>query len=451
MKAGPEETPHSEFRLSDNPRMVIGSILAGLAVGHLAPEFSKTLGVIGDIYIDLLKMVVLPFMMAAVIFSLRKLLSREDGLGILPRIGLAFVAAFGLAALAGILIGLLMGPGRHLSAASLLAMGRLAGTNAVGGTHDTLALFGTDVAAKSHGLGALALSIIPVNIFDSLTQGETVKVMAFSLLFGLAAGRIQGRMAETLTDVMETVYEACLTLTGWFNLPLPLVLFAIVADQTARAGLEPLGAMLKFLVALGLGAGLLLLLSLWGLRLASGRAWKEVLESQREPLLMASITCSPYACMPKMIESLVDSLGFARSRIELLVPLGISLVRPGAVLYLAMTAIFVAQLYHVHLGAAQLGVVAAGSILAGLAASGMNSIVITTSMIGLVCNLARLPFEAVLAGLLAVDPLIDVLIAVMEVACSNGFAATVAGRQALKRGPEDAPDGILLPGQRVQP
>jgi Na+/H+-dicarboxylate symporter len=451
LKAGPEEAPHFEIRLSDNPRVVLGSILAGLAVGHLAPESSKALGVVGDIYVDLLKMVVLPFMMAAVIFSLRKLLTDEDGLGILPRIGLAFVAAFGLAALAGLLIGLLMGPGRHLPAASLLAMGRLAGTTTVGGTHDTLALFGTEVAARSHGLGALALSLIPANIFDALTQGETLKVMAFSLLFGLVAGRIHGRMAETLTDVMETVYEACLTLTQWFNLPLPLVLFAVVAHQTARAGLEPLGAMLKFLVALGLGAGLLLLLALWGLRMASGRAWKEVLESQREPLLMASITRSPYACMPKMIESLVDSLGFARSRIELLVPLGISLVRPGAVLYLAMTAIFVAQLYHVHLGAPQLGVVAAGSILTGLAASGMNSIVITTTMIGLVCNLARLPFEAVLAGLMAVDPLIDVLIAVMEVACSNGFAAAVAGRQARRRDPGDAPDGILLPGQRVQP
>ena len=110
MKAGPEETPHSEFRLSDNPRVVIGSILAGLAVGHLAPEFSKTLGVIGDIYIDLLKMVVLPFMMAAVIFSLRKLLSREDGLGILPRIRLTFVAAFGLAAPDRMLTGWSWGP-----------------------------------------------------------------------------------------------------------------------------------------------------------------------------------------------------------------------------------------------------------------------------------------------------------------------------------------------------
>jgi Na+/H+-dicarboxylate symporter len=437
-------------RLTDSPRVVLGSILAGVVVGHLAPGLAGDLGVIGDIYIDLLKMVVLPFMVAALIFSLRKLLADQQGSTILPRILLAFAGTFCLAVLAGLLAGLLVGPGRALAPETLLAMGKLAGTGALGGNQDTLALFGSEVSVREQSLGSFALSLIPVNIFAALTQGETLKVMAFSLMFGLAVGRITGRVAETLTDVLETVYQACLTLTEWFNRLLPLVLFAVVASRTASTGLEPLRAMLKFLLALALGSGAVLGLSLWGLRLASRRSWTEVLASQREPLLMAMVTRSAHACMPKMIASLVETLGFSRNRIELLVPVGVSVVRAGAVLYLATATVFIAQLYDVHFGAAQLGVVAAGSMMAGLAASGMSSAVIAVSLLGLVCSQLRLPYEAALALFLAVDPVCDIAITVVEVACNNAFAATVAGLSAEREGAAAA-GKVLETIDQVQP
>jgi len=335
----------SLLRLANHPWLVLGSIAAGVAVGHVAPKLALRLGAIGEIYIDLLKMVVLPFMVVAVLLSLRKLLADKEIVTILPRLLLTFGATFLAAALGGLLVGLMVEPGRHLSPDTLLAMGQLAGAGALDGQGDSIALFGREVAVHSQNLGELARSLIPVNVFASLTLGETLKVMAFSLLFGVAAGKSRIRGAESLAGVLVTVYQACLQLTQWFNLLLPLVLFAIIASQIARTGLEPLRAMTKFVAALALGSTLLALASLAALRLVTRRSWSDVLRSQRESMFMAIATRNTAACMPTMITSLVETLGFDRNRVELLVPLGISMLRAGQAFYYVVATLFLAQLY----------------------------------------------------------------------------------------------------------
>jgi Na+/H+-dicarboxylate symporter len=253
--------------------------------------------------------------------------------------------------------------------------------------------------------------------------------MAFSLLFGVAAGKSRIRGAESLAGVLVTVYQACLQLTQWFNLLLPLVLFAIIASQIARTGLEPLRAMTKFVAALALGSTLLALASLAALRLVTRRSWSDVLRSQRESMFMAIATRNTAACMPTMITSLVETLGFDRNRVELLVPLGISMLRAGQAFYYVVATLFLAQLYEVHLSLFQLGVVVAGSILTGFASSGMSGVIIL-SLTGLVCTYLKVPFEAALALFVAVDPICDMLRTLVGVVGNNAFAAMAAGRPA---------------------
>jgi Na+/H+-dicarboxylate symporter len=427
-------------RLAANPWVVIASIAAGLAVGQKAPILAGHMAVIGDIYVTLLKMVVLPFLVAAVIFSLRKLFADPNSAAILPRILKTFFAIFLAAVLTGLLIALLGAPGSHLSEDTLLAMGKLAGPAGIGGSHDSLALFARHSASHAQSLSDTLLTLIPSNIFAALTQGETLKVLVFSLLFGLAVGKAPDRVAEALTDALETVYQACLVLTDWFNLALPLALFAILASQTAKLGLEPIRAMLNFILAYLLGAVVLVLLSWAALRAVSRRAWAEVLRSQRQPLLLALATRSSPACMPTMIESLVDTLGFARSRVELLVPLGVSLLRIGPGLYYVLASLFVAQLYGVHPSPAQLAVVVVGSILAGIASAGMNGLMAMT-LTGLLCNYLGLPFEAALALFIAADPVCDPLQTLVAVAGNAAFAAIGAGHPATGGSPAGEEDG----------
>lgn len=428
MSAGSRAWAGTLGRLAASPWMVLLAIAAGIAVGQAAPGLAGPLEYASEFYIELLKMVVLPFMVAAVIFSLRKLVDGGGQFAVLPRVAAVFAGSFLAAAAAGLLAGLLLAPGSHLPTATLVSMGRLAGSEALGGRHDTFALLARPDPALSQGAGELIKALIPVNVFASLAQGDTLKVMAFSLCFGLAAGGGRDR-SRSLTAVLETVYRACLLLTQWFNRLLPLALFAIVASQTARTGLEPLRAMVKFLLALLLGSLGLLALSLLALRLASRRPLLEVLRSQREPLLMAVATRTSSACMPAMTASLAGPLGFPRSRIELLVPLGISLLRTGQTFYYVVATLFLAQLYDVRLGAGGLAVVAAGAVLTGFASAGTSGIV-AMSLTGLLCAHLRLPFDAVMALFVAVDPVCDLLRTVVGVVGNEAFAALASGREA---------------------
>ena len=410
-------------RLVAHPWMVAASLLAGIAMAKAAPGAAAHLAVLGDIYLDLLRMVSLPFMVAAVIFSLRRLFSDNGSAAILARLAATAGAAFLAAALAGLLAGVLVGPGRRLAPDTLLAMGRLAGVDAF--SHDAVALAGPAAAGPAPGLGEAILGLIPSNIFASLSQGETLKVLAFALLFGLAVGRTREQAAETFTQALETVYVACETLTRWFNRTLPVVLFAIVAGQIARTGVEPLKAMGTFLVAMGLGTLAVVAMGSLTVRLVSRQPWRRVLRAQRDPLLTAAATRSTTACMPAMISALVDQ-GFDRSRAELLVPLGITLLRVGHTLYYLVSTLFVAQLYDARLGPAQLALAAAGSVLASVASAGMNGL-LATPMTGMVCGFLGLPWEAAMALFIAISPLCDMLRTLAGVAGNLAIAAYTAG------------------------
>jgi Na+/H+-dicarboxylate symporter len=109
-----------------------------------------------------------------------------------------------------------------------------------------------------------------------------------------------------------------------------------------------------------------------------------------------------------MIGTLVDQLGFARSRVELMVPLTVSLLRVGPMVYYVCATLFIAQLYGRSLGVVEVCTVVLASVLAGFASAGMTGLV-TVSLVGMTCVYLSLPFEAAFILFLAVDPLCDML------------------------------------------
>lgn len=415
------------------PSVVIGSLLLGIAMGLLFPELASRLALVSNIYLALLKMIVLPFMVSAIIFSLYRLFQEGHTGRLLTRIVgfslLVLMIAAGVAAVTALLVT----PGKNLPAETMLQLGQVVGG---GAASDEMALFSQDPAVSGPSVLGMLTQLIPDNIFSALAQGETLKAFVFALLFGCALAKVPAEVADPLSRSMETIFHACQTLTRWFNYFLPIVLFSMVASQIAQAGVEPLQAMLGFLAALGMAGGLLILAAFWVLVRSSGQSWREVMQSQREPMTMALATRSSQACMPAMIESLVVRLGFPHYRIELLIPLGISLLRVGQVLYYVLATFFIAHLYDRALDMQAVAIILLGSILAGFASTGMSGLLVL-SMISLVCNFLALPFEAALALFVAVEPVSDVVRTLVSVAVNSAWAAAVCGR------PEPMPNDVL--------
>ncbi|NDY91357.1 dicarboxylate/amino acid:cation symporter [Ideonella livida] len=409
-----------------NPWVILGCLAGGFALGAAAPDTALRLAFVGDLYVDLMKMIVLPFMVSAVIFSLQRLFHEGGTARILGRVTLVFAGAAALTALAGAVVLLLWQPGAQLPRETLETFGRIVGSD-LGASDTALELHGEDAPAKTVGVVQVLASLVPANIFAALAGGDTLKALVFALLFGFAVGQVPQRVSEGLTRSLETVYQSCQTLTRWLNYPLPVVLLCMSAAQLARTGLEPLVAMLQFVAAFGLAAALLLAGAVALLWRRAGQPLGAVLDALRGPFALALATRSSASCMPVMIESLVERLGFARTRVELLVPLSVSLLRLGPVLYYVSATLFIAQLYGRSLSGGEVMLVLAASVLAGFASAGMSGLV-TVSLTGMACGYLGLPFEAAFILFVAVDPLCDMLRTLVIVIGNSAAVALVCPR-----------------------
>jgi Na+/H+-dicarboxylate symporter len=424
---------HIDFKklqpLALNPWVILGSITIGMLLGILAPEFSLHLSFVGAIYVDLMKMVVLPFMVSAIIFSLHRLFQEGGTQRILGRISMMFAAfAFVTAMVAAITLSI-MQPGSGLSPQTLETFGRIVNHDVA--SNDTpMSLHGTDPEANSFNFVDVLVNLVPANIFAALANGDTLKALVFSLLFGFAVGQVPHRVSDGLTRSLETIYQSCQTLTRWFNVPLPLILLCMSASQLAKTGLEPLEAMAQFVLSFYMASALALALALGVIKQRSGLAWPETIQALWQPFTLALATRNSVTCMPTMIESLVNRLGFSRSRVELLVPLSVSLLRIGPVLYYVCATLFIAQLYGRSMGPTEVLLVLTASILAGLASAGTTGLV-TISLTSLVCNDLGLPFEAAFVLFAAVDPLCD-LVRTLVIVIGNTAAVTLICPRPLK-------------------
>jgi proton glutamate symport protein len=139
----------------------------------------------------------------------------------------------------------------------------------------------------------------------------------------------------------------------------------------------------------------------------SGQDIGTVIGEIKETLIVAVSSRSSLACIPYAQEAL-QRLHFSKSSVELTVPLSFTVNRIGSIVYYAIATVFIANIYDMPLGMTGLVVVLFGSILAGLASAGTTGI-LTVATVAVVCDLLRLPSEAVLVLLIAVDPLMDMI------------------------------------------
>ncbi|AVQ84343.1 MULTISPECIES: dicarboxylate/amino acid:cation symporter [Variovorax] len=409
-----------------NPWVVIISLGAGVAFGMLAPALATTLGFVGDIYVDLLKMITLPFMVSAVIFSLQRLFRDGGTASLLGRVALVFLAFSAFVAIAGAATLLILRPGENLPSTTMQTFGQIVGGD-LSASDTAMNLRGVDEVKKTASFADLLVSLVPANIFSALANGDTLKTLVFALLFGLAVGHVPTRISDGLTQALETVYHACQTLMRWLSFPLPVVLFCMSAAQLGKTGIEPLRAMGAFVVAFLVVSVLLLVVAAVIIWKRSNGTLGQTLNALRGPFALALATRSSATCMPIMIESLVTRLGFARSRVELLVPLTVSLLRIGPVVYYVCATLFIAQIYGRSLSPVEIGIVLTSSVLAGFASAGMTGLV-TVSLIGMTCTYLGLPFEAAFILFLAVDPVCDMLRTLVLVIGNTAAVAVVCPR-----------------------
>ncbi len=386
-----------------SPWAILISVVLAIYVGTAHQEFAILLAPLGNFYLGLLKMCVLPILLAAITTSIGRLMQSSHAAQYVKRILVIF--PLGLLAASGItvILAAIMGPGRNLSTKTLESLGVLVNDS---GIDLEMALTGPIPEESSKGMASFLINLVPDNIFNALSQGETLKVLIFSIIVGISLGLLRDRVTEPCFDILEAIYKTFNQLIDWLTMILPIGLFSLLAYQLSQQGLDVMLSMINFVIA-----ALVIFLVIYVLNTLivwqqSKISFMKVLAALREPTILALATSSSLACLPSAITQLTEGLNFSRQTVHLVTPLSITLCRFGSVIYFALGSVFVMQLYDKPINLGSVIIIIIGSIFAGMATAGVTGI-LTLTMLGIVLEPLQLPLEAVLVLFVAIDPIMD--------------------------------------------
>jgi proton glutamate symport protein len=443
----PQARRHQWLR---NPWVTLLSAALGIYIGTFNHTLANVIAPIGTIYLGLLKMCVLPILISAVATSVgRLMMSRHAGQSI-RRILVVFPLSLLGVSLIATAIAFISAPGSNLPATTLETLGVLVNKS---GIDYEISLSGSVDSQHVFDATQLVLSVVPENIFNALSEGQTLKVLVFSIIFGAALGLIREQVTDTFFDWLETIYKTFNKLIQGMTLLLPFGLCSLLATQFSKVSIDVLLAMFKFVIVAIMTFILIYILSTLIIWRKSGATLFQTIVALKESTVLALATTSSLACIPSAISTLSDRLSFKKQTVTLVTPLSITICRFGSVVYFAMAAIFVAQLYGKPITPMTLGITLVGSVFAGMATSGVTG-VLTLTMLDLVLSPLQLPLEAVLVLFIAIDPLMDPFRTVGIV--QTGMAATAliapVGEPEIQR-PQSEPyrfiNNISLPERSV--
>jgi proton glutamate symport protein len=379
--------------------MAVGA-LVGWAIG---PE-GKIAGVevlgffdfLGTVFINLLKMVVVPLISASILTGVASVGSGRD----LGRLGVKTLGFYVFTTLLSVLIALtlvdLFHPGiaNGVPAKSLLALESSSDVvNASVQQRASITVFDT------------LLSIVPTNVLQAASTNNLLGVMFFSILFGFFLARIEMPYRQTVLDFWQGVFKVMMRMTIFVMSLAPVGVFGLTARVVAKSGIHAAGPILSFGACVVAGIIIYAVVALpLMLRLAGVKNPFRLFSAMSPALLTAFSTASSAAALPLSLECLEKRANVSERISSFVMPLGTSINHAGSALYECAGAMFIAQAYGLNLSFGQQFTVVTLALLtsmgvAGIPAASLVAIAVILSAVGL-------PPEGI-GALLVLDRLLD--------------------------------------------
>lgn len=414
-------------RLLLHPVAIFTGLIAGGVVGWLDKGQMPVIGTLGEIYIRLLQMCVIPLLFTAVATSLSRLFLDGAANRYFTRLVLLVIGGLAIAGALGVALGYWGQPGGELQLAAREVIGKVIFTAEAVGT-------AVDPSQSQGAFADLVVGMFPENIFGALTTGNKIAILMFAVLFGVALGSIAREKSERAIALLEAFYDTFIKIIEWLMYVLPFGLFCLAYSQVSAVGLDVLFAMTKLVIFIYAGAILLIAFYSVLIWLRVGGSYLATLGAMRETVVVAFGTSSSYASIPSALRGLKEGLRLDRRVVDLALPLGITLNPPGSTFHFALATLFLANLYGLALDPGQMVFVLFGAMLAGVAATGAPGVA-ALSMISIILVPLGLPVEVAIILLVAIDPIVDPILTVVNVQGNAATTALLAGKPEATEGP----------------
>ena len=335
----------------------MGGVENEIINGYVLPFFQF----IGDLFIKLIKMIVVPLVFFCIIDAALSLgdIKKLRSIGVKTIIW--FLATGGILATIGLILANIIKPGRGLQL----------------GTAETAM-----EVKELPGIYQTLLDLIPSNPFQALTSGEMMQIIVFSLFLGFAIISI-GKEAQQLCDIISLCSRTMFKVIDMILGIIPYGVFSLMTVALAKYGVAIFGPVLKFILTDYLACiimstvGYGIFLTVIG-KVNPMKFWRKAFE----PWMIAFSTCTSSAALPVSMEVAPKKMGVPRDIASFVLPLGCTAQMNGTCAYFGIVVLFAAQLYGVELSIQQqiMLVVQATFLSVGCAATPQIGLVISLTL-----------------------------------------------------------------------
>jgi solute carrier family 1 (neuronal/epithelial high affinity glutamate transporter), member 1 len=374
----------------------VGGIWGSHWVAKDWPAFTGFIQLLGDIFMNLLRMLVVPFVVTSMILGMTSMQKKEKFGRIFGITFTYYMVTTILAVILGIVIVLLVNPGIRSSISHVAFTGQ-----------------NPEKLMWYEALFKTIRSLFPANITKAAAEGQILGLISFSIIFGLILGKI-GEKGKPLVKVIDATNDVLMIFVTGVIWLAPIGIFGLVAHKTGMAGgwssvisdFKALG-WYSFTVLMGLFIHAVIILPAI-LYFVTKKSPLVHFKHFSEAIITAFSTASSAATLPVTTSNSINNAGYSEESSRFVLPLGATINMDGTALYEAVAVIFIAQAYGFDLSIAQVLIIALTATLAAIGAAAIPHAGLVTMI--MVFAAADIPPEVANSGIatiLAIDWILD--------------------------------------------
>lgn len=392
-------------------QILVGLVL-GITVGAIFygnPAVETYLQPIGTIFINMIKMIVVPIIVSTLILGVA-------GTGDLKQLGklggktlLYFEIVTTIAIIVGLMSANIFKPGEGLDISSL-------------SKGDIDQYVQTTEEVQNNGIMDVIVGIVPSNIIQSMAAGDMLAIIFFSVLFGLGVAAI-GERGKPVLAFFQGTADAMFWVTNLIMKFAPFGVFALIGVTVSKFGLESLIPLGRLMILVYATMIFFVIVVLGGIAKLVGTSVFQLMKVLKDELILAYSTSSSETVLPKVMQKM-EKFGCPKDVVSFVVPTGYSFNLDGSTLYQALAAIFIAQMYGIDLSITQqitlvLVLMVTSKGIAGVPGVSFVVLLATLGTVGI-------PLEG-LAFIAGIDRLLDMARTVVNVV-GNALATVVMSK-----------------------
>lgn len=391
---------------------ILFGLLLGVIVGAIfygSPTIESYLKPAGDIFIRLIKMIVVPIVVSSLIVGVA-------GVGDIKKLGrlggktlLYFEVVTTIAIIFGLVIANIFHPGAGIDMAGLAKS-------------DITKYVEATKNVTSHSFADTFVNIVPKNIFESLVAGDMLAIIFFSVLFGLGVAAI-GEKGKPVLSFFQGVADSMFWVTNQIMKFAPIGVFGLIGVTVSKFGVGSLLPLGKLVIAVYVAMFLFVVIVFGLIAKLCGTSLMAIVRILKDELILAYSTASSETALPKMMEKM-EKFGVPKAITSFVVPTGYSFNLDGSTLYQAIAALFIAQMYGIHMSISSqimlmLVLMLTSKGIAGVPGASFVVLLATLGSVGI-------PLEG-LAFIAGIDRILDMARTVVNV-IGNSIAAVVMAK-----------------------